>query len=686
MHITRLAAAVALLAPALVAAPAAAAIPSTAHVEGTIAATGGGPAADGSYVMTFAIYPTSTGGTAVWSEGPVAIDLKGGRFAWVLGGKTPLSAAALSAPASWLGVVIGNEAELPRQPLGSVLFAQRAAVAEGLDCSGCLKVGALDPAVLQPYVKAGDLAPYVKTNDLGAFAKTVDLDDYAKVSALAKVAASGSYNDLKDKPKLADVATTGAYGDLTDKPIVPKLGTFCGTGLVLVGYKNDGSLSCAPIQIPPDYLDEVSNGLLTNQFVDTAPGGVNVAIPDGIGAGQKNDLVFPDIGVAQALWINVELTNSDLASLSIELFAPATAEPYILYSKGKPGEQTLKAAFNKDTPIVLGDINKDWVGKNPKGTWSLVVKDPNKNQMNGTTDGAFTWSIGIQTLSTKKVQVKGNVILDGKIYGAGTCGNGIVEKGEGCDDGNNTDGDGCSALCSAAEADKSCAAILAKNAAAKTGWYTIDLDGATGPHRPRAVVCDMATEGGGWTRFLHVSDPDGTYGVTVDTWNDAVTFAASAGIKEWLVKTYLKPQESTDVGSAFHNGWTMNVAANSQGRAFTFFRHATTLTYNAHRENGAGRISSTKLLAGSNCKAWHPTYNNGAYLWHEHRWSNNHSLGWMWMSHCGTPAYHMLLVNHDYDYGEGKGRTQTGVGTDQSPSGTFPNYDEDGAAYEFFFR
>ncbi len=30
---------------------------------------------------------------------------------------------------------------------------------------------------------------------------------------------------------------------------------------------------------------------------------------------------------------------------------------------------------------------------------------------------------------------------------ASTCGDGILDPGEGCDDGNNTDGDGCSALC-----------------------------------------------------------------------------------------------------------------------------------------------------------------------------------------------------------------------------------------------
>ena len=162
--------------------PAAAAVPQIASVEGVLLSAGGGPAADGNYTVTFAIFPQSLGGAAVWTE-TTTLSAKGGQFNWALGSKSALSPAVLNLATPFLSVVVGADPELPRLPLATTLYAQRAAVAEALECSGCLKAAALDSAVLQPYAKTADLSGFAKAADLSAYAKASDLDAYAKVAS-----------------------------------------------------------------------------------------------------------------------------------------------------------------------------------------------------------------------------------------------------------------------------------------------------------------------------------------------------------------------------------------------------------------------------------------------------------------------------------------------------------------------
>ena len=119
--------------------PALAAVPTSSLVEGTLLSTGGVAAADGDYNLTFALYPVATGGQAIWSEGPVTVAIKGGRFSWALGSKTPLDVAKLAAASeAWLGLQVGSDPELPRQRLHAAPYALAAATASSLSCSGCL--------------------------------------------------------------------------------------------------------------------------------------------------------------------------------------------------------------------------------------------------------------------------------------------------------------------------------------------------------------------------------------------------------------------------------------------------------------------------------------------------------------------------------------------------------------------
>ena len=76
------------------------------------------------------------------------------------------------------------------------------------------------------------------------------------------------------------------------------------------------------------------------------------------------------------------------------------------------------AKYNDTDKVDTGDMDKDWLGKNIKGSWSITVKDTAAISVPPGTppfvfDGKFNWSVNIQTLSSKKIQIKGDLIVDG---------------------------------------------------------------------------------------------------------------------------------------------------------------------------------------------------------------------------------------------------------------------------------
>jgi hypothetical protein len=144
-----------------------------------------------------------------------------------------------------------------------------------------------------------------------------------------------------------------------------------------------------------------------------------VQIKDGFAAGVTDTLAFPDVGLTQKLWVNLNVSNSDVSKVVVELYGPGMSTPYLLYNGGKTGSAVV-AKYNDGDALVSGDMNKDWLGKNIKGNWSITVKDTAAITVPPGTpafvyDGKFNWSMGIQTLSSKKVQIKGNLIIDGNL-------------------------------------------------------------------------------------------------------------------------------------------------------------------------------------------------------------------------------------------------------------------------------
>ncbi len=556
--------------------PATAAIPNTLSVAGALSNAAGGPAADGEYVAMFALYESKTGGKAVWLEGPTKLQVKAGRFGHALGIDKPLSAAQLALMKEiWLGVKLGLEPELPRVPIRSVASAMLAERATALACTGCIKGAQLAPGTISAD-KLGFAFAGSKTKGGPATAAT----SLACTGCVTnkQLALDGDLdlggNALKAKAVVAPTVNAqkvvaGSFvGDGSGLTGIKTISGSCKkAGEVVKGVAADGSLICTPAldpsNLPPDALDEVSNKLLTNQFLDTfASDKTPVAIKDNDPTGTPDVIMVPDVGIAQKLSVSVKMTNSDLKTVEIQLFGPDNAK-VILYSKSKTGK-ALDMTWPAPDKTVSGDLGA-WVGKNPKGKWSLKVIDTGFT--NNQTDGAVTaWSISVGTLSNKKVEATNDLHVAGTLsVGGGLQFTVSAKAPKACDAANMgfayvdpklkalriCNGKQWTAfflanLGTQSNPAKSCKQLLADAPASKSGAYWIDPDG-NGPAAQFATRCDMTTSGGGWTlQWVAKSTDYNTTGLKYPLADNTLRNQASevmigytdingAGIKDWAL-------------------------------------------------------------------------------------------------------------------------------------------------------
>ncbi len=425
---------------ALFAVDASAAVPTTSTIEGALTSAGGGAAADGSYSMTFSLYTALGAKTATWTEAGVKLDVKGGRFAYALGTTKALDAKVLAGMAqAWLGITIGTDPELPRQRVHATPFALVAEQANGLACTSCVggaalanggisasKIGFNYAASTNKGGPAIDLActGCVSVNEL-KFDGNVDLGAY---SLKAK---NGTFTG---DVAATTITATGFIGDgskLTGLKM-PK-GSCAKAGEVVKGINADGTLLCVaaldPTALPKDGLNEISNDLISNQFVDTITTTQKlVPIPDFQGKEAISNITFPNIGTAQTFSVSVHVENTDLSVVSMVILPPNDKKVgwKLCDPCGAKDSKIYKKTFTPTAKPKSGDVGY-WIGKNPQGLWNLKVLDNGFCilQASGNakycdpvkkTDGWIaTWSIKIQTLSNQKIAVNGDQYNSGSI-------------------------------------------------------------------------------------------------------------------------------------------------------------------------------------------------------------------------------------------------------------------------------
>jgi cysteine-rich repeat protein len=144
---------------------------------------------------------------------------------------------------------------------------------------------------------------------------------------------------------------------------------------------------------------------------------------------------------------------TDLGGTQANLYAGATFDD----QAGAPASDL--AAGTPFTRVAGEGALAAFVGEDPNGTWMLTVADDSFGST-GVLNG-WTLTLVAAAVCGDGVIEPGETCEDGNTADgdgcdsnctATACGNGVVSAGEDCDDGNTADGDGCPATCRTAEA------------------------------------------------------------------------------------------------------------------------------------------------------------------------------------------------------------------------------------------
>jgi hypothetical protein len=99
-------------------------IPRTLSYQGVLSDTSGVPKPDGSYALTFRLYETSSGGSAIWTE-TKTLNTKRGLFYTILADQTPFGSSVMFDKPYWLSIQVATEPEIPsRITLTGVAYSQ----------------------------------------------------------------------------------------------------------------------------------------------------------------------------------------------------------------------------------------------------------------------------------------------------------------------------------------------------------------------------------------------------------------------------------------------------------------------------------------------------------------------------------------------------------------------------------
>ncbi len=296
----------------LVAPSAHAAVPAHIPVEGFLRTPGGGPVADGKYVLTISLYGAVDAVDPLWFEVHPIVEVGTGFFHLVLGtskaGGQALPVGLFASEAElWVGVQVSDDPELARQRLYAVPYALRAASAVTADTAEAL-TGVLDGKQVAPgslsdsalgFTFAGskqkhgaaDMALDLQCTGCVSVSEIAFDDDIDLGGGALKATKVVATSVVADSVIAGEVSAQGFVGNGAGLTDLPFPASACVDQGFVRGIEADGSIVCADV-ITPAGACEAPNHVVVGIHPDGTLKCVEVAPPI------SGDLTVPgDLGV-----------------------------------------------------------------------------------------------------------------------------------------------------------------------------------------------------------------------------------------------------------------------------------------------------------------------------------------------------------------------------------------------------
>ena len=591
--------------------------------------TAEGALASGTYGMGFKLYPTETGGSALFTQAAATVVVQGGVYEVVL---TPFADGFFAQnPTLWLEATVGGSA-LPRRPLRTTPYAESAktavvALSAGeLTCSSCVSAGQVSFVYAGAATKGGAALDLSCTGCVGVTelasgsVGTVHLQDGAVTTSKVGFAYAGA---TTAGGAATDLACTGCVGGGDLAASLTLAGDVTVTGALHAC--TSGYSGCAV-------------GIGGAELADQGTGWLAVQVPTGLrvrnaansaytklefgGGSSLGDLAVTGgkLTVSESIGIG---TASPTAPLDVRGKASASGGLEVGFDAvGSSGYYPQAALFLKDTGYWAGIVS-------PASTaWSDTASFVFQTAGDGR---PFVWTKGSVTAPLMLLDTAGRLGIGTTaptttLDVAGVARAGAVQSASYVQLGpdpaacnqqkagslrwSGTIVEVCNGLTwkpiadlpaggqTPKQAAASCLEILQNGYSSGNGSYWIDP--TNGLAAPVLVTCDMTTDGGGWTKLS----------------SQLATISVSKGTASWSGSDIVGTGQGTGCGSSIRQ-YTLNNVGMIYTQVYVLLTRTTTILQCSSIGGGD---------SGWYTPPWTGTYSsNGMCLWGDGVFANSGS-------------------------------------------------------------